>query len=454
MLQRFLPVLGAGLLLGAPMSSLSAQWTPAAGSTVGLSNSLPTEGRGGAAPWLNSATLGLWDGPMSSLQLLEGQIDPLQIRWMLRERAALTQPIVGTRVGLGPATASVLRDVGQRTLPTNGHAMASGVRWIGLQSRGLAFSVQSVAISRMAISDRVGAMALGDADAATGAPTSADSAASSSGIRQSVATSAAAGITNNFGVGGKRTWTAVTAKGSWVHSQSRSSLTVEDATALSPTAGVTPIVGNAGLRWDNLTLRDMFLWGVDAGILVQTDAKSFISLGATNLFQRSMGGSGQKKAFTQTRLDVPGRIDGEWTGTVSREEIDGRDLVGDQLATGTELANSSRFTPTIRVGGSHEVRGGRILTGYTYALSKDESLDRALIERWSLGFATAGHVSIRASTSQRLTGERVWGLGMLSRGCRTSLSAGGAVINPKDGRPRLNVSTGVSIGTGPCRQGR
>lgn len=450
----FRPATWALVLIGVLPLPAFAQWTPAAGSLTGLPSQSPTEGRQGAGPFVNPASLSIWDGPVNALDLFQMSGDLRQASWLTTRKRLLSDPAGGATVRLSQQQANALAGLTTADLPAQGHAMTSGVRWVGLQSKSLSLAVQTTTLSQLAIPERAGLMLRGDASSIPGLPTPTDSSEAAGGLQQQTVSTAIAGLGSGWTSGRAKTWTGISVKGSWIHNATLGQFRVADVSALTPLPGMDSPLGDAGLQWQELSVRNVFLWGADLGLLVQTDEGAFLSISASNVYQRNQMSTAEASAFTRTQLDLPLRDGGQWMGLLARETFNGNTLSGTRRAQADSLADMLRFTPTIRIGGSQEIPGGRLVLGYTHALDRRRSLDAPTIERWNVGFASAGSTSLRLGLAERLTGERVWSAGAWRRHCQVAMGVGGQVLQPKGGLPRIGVQAGVSIGSGACRLGR
>lgn len=452
------PLAGALGLLALPLvlqgvvsSSAAAQAGVGAGQATAVGAAGATEARGGAAVFWNPALLGIYDGPVSSYQLLLTQAEPATIARALALRDLLGRDVSGT-VGVSQRIGDAARAFGADRTGQGRAALTSSVQWIGLQNRGLGLAVQSSVFATPAIPTRAARYLAGDAQALSGAPTAADSAEASRQSRYAAVSTAAVSLANNFGASGKRAWVGATLKASLIHASGRAAV---DFLAGTPGGALTP-GAEAGVRVQDVRVRQMASYGADLGMALQTSPSTLVSLTAVNVYQQTVGGRRGTNNFDVHTLVLRGAgADGRPSGRAAASSY-GADNVPDSLrATSSRLVEGVGFTPAIRSATSVDIAGGRVVVAYTQPFNNRETLDRQSLDRYTVAYVGSGALSPRLSWSRRLSGENAYATGFQLQRCGAALGAGLQYVRvPGGGDGRLGVSAGLSVGNGPCAGAR
>lgn len=441
--------------------TLLAQQPISTGSASAYGLGAMTEARLSEAALWNPALAGIFDGPMSSFTLLQFELEagnptPLYALARLGQRFG-----GGSVLVVDSRTRSFLGDLRSDDVLTR--LRAGGViHWLGLHSRDVLISLSS----RAALDFRIPVVVL---DVITGPDRMFDlpeydphllEQASVRTLSTTLAVAKGSDLGRIPYLG--RTWAGVTAKATLVHEHALGGFRFGDGIAMATDSEGRPLDSSAlvlnneiGVLYNEISLRDTRVYGVDAGIVFSPWAPVLISASVANLLQVA--------TLSPALNDLYGRT----IGFAGRDSLDnGRAFVHEGVldlwasnrpwyTDGEYLARATHFTPIFRGAMSIDTRQGRFLIGIGFPLERAYSLDRAALDEYSVGWQSlSSPARPRLVYTRRLDGTSGVLYGTQRGYCSDRLAWSAGWFRRSWGEHTFSVSLGWSRGRAPCGQFR
>lgn len=335
----------AACVVAAPRDPAVAQEAPSLGTAAGLGGTAVTQARRADAVLWNPALVGIYDGPVRSSSLLG--IDAAHLPGSRGVEASARLGLLSGRVE-DDRFGSV-----SGTLPWGGSRVeaASQVRWVAVQARDFAFSVDTRFGARATLPENLAEELAQDAEVETGTVGH-----SERSLVSTLAASRGHFLGDLPGLG--RAWVGATVKGYLVHEAARGQ--------------ITDLPGPAVLT--ETRLRNAGGAGLDIGLAGLVGPRLWYGVSATNVFQMTFQPSeGPRQRFVRAETSAEGgtQFEQSWGPEIRPDDPDGA-----ALEQAEALWDRTRFPSVLRGGLSYATSGGTFSAAVRETLTEG-SLDPA-----------------------------------------------------------------------------